>query len=370
MSFTIAGIGTAVPEHRISQGDAARQALAMYPDGPDRKRLVSTLYRRAGVRYRHSVLLGPADGGETDRQPFYPPARHERDLGPTTRQRMERYGVEAPPLAARAAGRALEDAGTAPGEITHLVTASCTGFAAPGVDMALVEALGLCPSVARTHVGFMGCHGAFNALRTGAAFADADPGARVLVCAVELCTLHQQYGWSPDNVVANALFGDGAAAVVGWRASAGGNGQTELRMLAAGSRRLDGCSDFMTWRIGDHGFSMTLSNQVPDVLRERLPEWLAGWLRDEGRGLDEVGAWAVHPGGPRILSACAEALGLEKTDLAPSRTVLEEFGNMSSPTILFIVDELRRRQTRLPWIALGFGPGLAIEAMLFGPGAH
>ncbi len=365
MSFAIHGIGTAVPEHRISQGDAARLALAMYHDGEDRTRLLSTLYRRAGVRYRHSVLLASADGGEAARQPFYSPAQHEGDRGPTTRQRMERYGVEAPPLAARAARRALEDAGTAPGEITHLVTASCTGFAAPGVDMALVDTLGLDPSAARTHVGFMGCHGAMNALRTGAAFADSDPRSRVLICAVELCTLHQQYGWSPDNVVANALFGDGAAAVVGWNGPAGA---PELRVLAAGSIRLDGCSDYMTWRIGDHGFSMTLSNQVPDVLRERLPEWLTGWLRAGGRARDDVGAWAIHPGGPRILSACGDALGLGETDLAPSRNVLEEFGNMSSPTILFIVEQLRRRRSRFPWIALGFGPGLAIEAMLLGPG--
>jgi predicted naringenin-chalcone synthase len=369
MSFTIAGIGTSVPEHRIGQSDAARLALTLYNDDQDRKRLLPVLYRRAGVRYRHSVLLESSDGNETAWQTFYRPAQHATDRGPTTRQRMERYDVEAGPLAARAAQGALDDAGVPPDEITHLVTASCTGFAAPGVDMSLIQTLGLGPDVARTHVGFMGCHGALNAIRVAGGFTSASPRARVLVCAVELCSLHQQYEWTPDNVVANALFGDGAGAVVGCGESVPVKGRSLLTVLASGSVRLDDCSDFMTWKIGDHGFTMTLSAQVPDVLRERLSGWLSGWLRCKGWTLDQIQTWAIHPGGPRILSACADVLGLGDDDMAPSRSVLEDFGNMSSPTVLFIVERLRKSGAPLPWLLLGFGPGLAIEAVLVGAGA-
>lgn len=227
--------------------------------------------------------------------------------------------------------------------------------------MALIESLGLPPGVSRTHVGFMGCHGAMNALRTAAAFTTADPSACVLVCAVELCTLHLQYGWSTDIVVANALFADGAAAVVG----VGGSSRTStLTLRGAGSTRLAGSADFMTWRIGDHGFRMTLSAQVPDLIRERLSGWLNAWLGELGLRLEEIGSWAVHPGGPRILQACADALHLDKDQLCASRTVLEQFGNMSSPTVLFIVERLQQTAASLPWLVLGFGPGLAIEALL------
>ena len=122
----------------------------------------------------------------------------------------------------------------------------------------------------------------------------------------------------------------------------------------------------MTWRIGDHGFEMSLAPQVPDVLREHLPHWLFEWLASHDMTLDEIGSWAIHPGGPRILSACADVLDLTREDMAPSRGVLQDFGNMSSPTVIFILERLRREDSRLPWLMLGFGPGLAIEAALLG----
>ena len=367
MSFNILGIGTAVPGHPVAQDIAARWALALYNDGQDRGRLLKTLYRRAGVRYRHSVLLDSSEPDETRWKQFYPPAAHHGDRGPTTRQRMERFDAEAGPLATVAARRALLDATVPAGDITHLITVSCTGFAAPGVDMELIDTLGLCPGVARTHVGFMGCHGALNALRTAGAFTTEDPEACVLVCSVELCTLHQQYEWSPDNVVSNALFADGSAAVVGCGDSTRMSPDSSLGIRATGSVKVPESSESMTWNIGNHGFEMSLSAQVPEVIRDRLSAWFTEWLSLEGMSIDRIGSWAIHPGGPRILSACAEALGLDAVDIGPSTGVLEDYGNMSSPTILFIVERLRRRRAPPPWVLLGFGPGLAIEAMLLGP---
>jgi predicted naringenin-chalcone synthase len=370
VSFHIAGIGTSVPKYRIDQERAAHLALSLLHDGHDRGRLLSALYRRAAVRFRHSVLLESSEPDAAVWQTFYPPARHETDRGPTTAERMQRYDEKAGPLAVDAARRAFADARVDAGEVTHLITVSCTGFAAPGVDMMLITALGLPRSVSRTHIGFMGCHGALNGMKTAAAFTAADPDACVLLCAVELCTLHQQYGWNADRIVANSLFSDGAAAILGCGDSrwadrrSGHEGCADLKLLAGGSTRLDESSDFMTWRIGDHGFEMSLAPQVPDMLREHLPGWLVDWLAQHDMALDDIGSWAIHPGGPRILSACAEVLDLTREDLRVSNSILQNFGNISSPTLIFILERLRREESRRPWLMLGFGPGLAIEAVL------
>src|SRR5262249_30830043 len=154
------------------------------------------------------VLNGTRHSGS----PFLP---RSDGAGPSTAERMQLYAAEAPPLAVEAAGKALAESGVEPASFTHLVTVSCTGLVAPGVDFALIRGLGLQPTVERTHVGFMGCHGAMNGLRAANAFATADPAARVLVCAVELCSLHYHFGNDPDKALANAIFADGAAAVVG-----------------------------------------------------------------------------------------------------------------------------------------------------------
>jgi predicted naringenin-chalcone synthase len=278
---------------------------------------------------------------------------------------MERYAAEAGPLAVSAARSALDDAAIAPARVTHLITVSCTGFYAPGFDAALIRELDLSREVARTHVGFMGCHGVFNGLKVARGFVGADPSAVPLVCAVELCSLHHQYGWDSDKIVANALFADGAGAVVG---VSGGTpaGANAYRLLASGSTLIDDSEDTMSWRLGNHGFLMTLSPTVPDLIGQHLRGWLEDWLARQRINLNAVASWAVHPGGPRILSAVGETLGLDPSQLHDSQRVLAELGNMSSPTILFILDRLRRAGASRPCVALAFGPGLAVEAALLG----
>jgi predicted naringenin-chalcone synthase len=362
MGIVLTGFGTAVPEHSITQKEAAK-AWASYAAVEGKKvRTVQALYRRSGVAKRHSTLL-EADGGSSEpRQSLFEPARFEGDPGPTTEARMRRFESDAPPLAHRAAVAALSDAGMGPGDLTHIVTVSCTGFFAPGLDTALVQLLGLPETVARTHVGFMGCHGSLNGLRVASSFAGADPDARVLVSSVELCTLHMSYDWDPDLLVANSLFGDGAGAVVGGAAA---SQDGPWRVTASGTCRLPDSQDAMSWRIGDHGFRMTLSPSVPDTIRSHLRGWLKEWLGGNGLGLADVATWAVHPGGPRILTAVADALDLPPEANAVSREVLSEFGNMSSATILFILDRLRSQGAPRPCVAMAFGPGLVVEAALF-----
>lgn len=365
MSFEILGIGTTNPEHSILQSEAAvhAQALSCHSESTEQqRRLLPVLYRRAGVKRRHSVVLENSSGEEAVRQTFYQPADSPVDLGPATSQRMQEYEKHAATLAREAVERALNSASVDPAEVTQLVTVSCSGFSAPGFDLQVLKQPGFSPDVSRTHIGFMGCHGALNGLRVAKSFTDNDPSACVVVCAVEVCSLHQQYGWCPDKIVANALFADGAAAVVGKQSQSSSSEQWEL--VASGSTVVPDSEEMMSWRIGDHGFEMTLSPQIPDLIKARLRPWLENWLAGQGIRIEEVGSWAIHPGGPRILTAVADAVGFEEEKLAPSREILSEFGNMSSPTVLFILQRLQAAQAARPCVMLGFGPGLTIEAAL------
>jgi len=273
---------------------------------------------------------------------------------------MQLYEEHAYPMARTAVVRALDESALDPCEITHLITVSCTGFMSPGVDVTLMNDLGLPRTTQRIHVGFMGCHGAINGLRVALAISENDPGARVLLCAVELCSLHYRFDSDYRQSLGNALFADGAAAIVGWSAP----DHEAWRVRATGSCLLPNSTDAMTWRIGDFGFEMTLSVRVPDVIREHLFSWLSEWLQQQGTSVGEVGCWAIHPGGPKILSAVEDALKLRPETTTVSRDVLAEYGNMSSPTVLFVIDRLRRRQASPPCVALGFGPGLVAEVAL------
>ncbi len=358
MSFAIAGLGTALPEHQVEQSRAAELTSRISGHDDAQTRRLAALYRRSGVKTRHVALLDRLDLGEVSPE----------SLGPSTQARMEHYEAAVRPLALLASRRALGSSEVEASSITHLVTVSCTGFNAPGFDLALIEGLNLDPGVARTHVGFMGCHGALNGLRVARAFAASEPSSRVLVCAAELCSLHFRYGWDADRAVSNALFGDGSAAVVGWHRGVNGHRpdrQVPWHLVANGSTLMPGTGDAMSWRIGDHGFAMTLSPQVAGHIAENLRDWLKSWLARFDLTLKDVGSWAIHPGGPRILDAVEQALGLTPEALADSRAVLADCGNMSSPTVLFIIDRLRRRSAPLPCVSLGFGPGLVIEAALF-----
>ena len=363
------GVGTAVPPHRIEQPEAARIASWLSAHDEEQSRRVAVLYRRAGVQGRHMVVLDKApeagDGPDELQQLFRPVvADHpERAKGPTTGERMAYYAERAAPLAERAARAALHDARVEPRAVTHIVTVSCTGFMAPGVDIALIGRLGLCAHVERVHVGFMGCQGALNGLRVARAFASASPSNRVLLCAVELCGLHLQYVDEPYLIVANSLFADGASAAVVGPESSAGNGSWTL--AAHGSTLIPDSLDAMTWTIGDHGFTMTLSARVPGLIESNLRPWMDSWLASHGLCIEQVGSWAIHPGGTRIISAVERSLTIDPATSAASREVLAAYGNMSSPTVLFVLQRLLATQSPVPCVALAFGPGLSAEATLF-----
>jgi predicted naringenin-chalcone synthase len=368
MSLLIRGLGTALPPTALGQAEAEAVTRTICRLSTDQSELLATLYRHTGITERHilfdrQVVRDVLEGTRVSGSVFLPSGK-PNDLGPTTAQRMKVYVENALPLAERAARAALGPSGLSPSDVTHLVTVSCTGFAAPGVDVGLIKRLGLPATVQRTHVGFMGCHGALNGLRVAAAYAAADPDARVLLCAVELSSVHFHYAWNPKRLVANALFGDGAAAVVG-TADRAGTDADAWRCVASGSCLFPDSEYAMTWSIGDHGFDMTLSTRVPNLIGANLKPWLEDWLRANGLRLADVASWAVHPGGPRVLTDIETALGLPAGATDVSREVLGRCGNMSSPTVLFLLDRLRQRSAPRPCVALGFGPGLVVEAALF-----
>lgn len=374
MKNLLAGIGTSHPVHSITQQDAA--ALAVHLITSERHaRTLPALYRRTGVKQRYSVVLDASSCGigtstensSESRQNFYPIAESAASRGPSTAVRMQRYDQEALELGRSACVRALESANIHSEEITHLVTVSCSGFASPGVDLQLINALPLAPTVQRVHVGFMGCHGLLNGLRVANGLLAAHPKGQVLLCAVELCSLHQQYTNDPQQLVANALFSDGAAAVV---MHAGSRRKDRWCLESQASMVLPHTAELMTWRIGDSGFEMSLSPRVPEVILANLRPWMDRWLETCGLAVPDIEHWAIHPGGPRILSAAAESLHLTDAQMAPSRNILETHGNMSSPTVLFIVDQLQPRSRDTYCVMLAFGPGLTIEATLLSRGKN
>jgi predicted naringenin-chalcone synthase len=335
-------------------------------DGPDARRL-RTLYRRSGIETRHSCLAHDFTS-ESDRSSaaFF----RRIDAGgaarraPSTADRMRVYEREAPPLALAACANLLRlPEAPGPRAIDHLFVVSCTGFAAPGLDVELVSSLDLRPDVGRTLIGFQGCQGGLSALRLADYFCRAKPDGVALVVCVELCTLHFQREATEDNLVANALFADGAAAVLVAGPDAGGGGAPSFRIRQVITRMQGRDRDLMTWRVSDLGFVMGLSSVLPRAVASEARATIATELAMTIDDLQAQAFWAVHPGGSAILDAVERAVELRPQALHPSRRVLRRFGNMSSPTIFFVLREILDDPALAgPGIAMAFGPGLSIEA--------
>ncbi|MEM8781654.1 MAG: type III polyketide synthase [Planctomycetota bacterium] len=370
----LSGLGVALPAVSLPQRAFADAAVACCcGSGARRAKILRELYRRSGVRRRGCALV--ADDAEPTVQSLgavFPPSRDAEDRGPSLAERMARYAEAAKTLALRSARAALEDAAISAEQIGHLVTVSCTGFAAPGVDTQLIEGLGLSPNVSRTNVGFMGCHAALNGWEAADALAARSGRPALLVC-VEICTAHFAYGWEPNRLVANALFADGAAAAVLTPSTpAKSSSRPTPYLVDRFSRLLPDSQDAMTWHLGDHGFEMTLSPRVPEHIQRHAGDALRGFLRPHGLAPAQLAGLIVHPGGPRVLRATTEALGLPASAAQASLEVLREHGNLSSPTVLVVLQRLLAATRDTPndsdspryWLIVAFGPGLALEAML------
>jgi predicted naringenin-chalcone synthase len=356
-------IETLVPENAYSQ-DFASEQMKLWLDGGKQHRLVSRVYRHSGIGTRHSVLGDFKPGAA---EPMFTRGPDGKAVEPSTRERNERFARDARRMSVEVARRALAQCpGAGPTDVTHVITTTCTGFFSPGPDYYIVRELNLNPSTQRYALGFMGCYAALPALRMAWQFCQADPAAVVLVVAIELCSLHLHFEDGLDSLLANAIFADGvAAAIVSAREPAGRN---SYRLDSFASALIPGGEKDMTWRIGDKGFEMTLSTYVPGLIGASIRPLIEPALAAGGLCVEDIGRWAIHPGGKAVLDKIQEELGLTAPQVQASRAVLHKYGNMSSATSLFVLKEVlaqepvEARDRRV--CALAFGPGLTVEAAI------
>jgi predicted naringenin-chalcone synthase len=357
----IHGIATAVPRCSLGQDVALAFMLRHLRLDDEQRRFLRRLYAASGIDRRHSVIEHFA--AEPAQFRFFAP--NETLLPqPSTAQRNTRFASHANELGSEALRKLFECCSLMPDCITHLVTASCTGFSAPGFDCHMIQALGLNPAVQRFHLGFMGCFAAFPALRLADHICRSTPGARVAVVTLELCTLHFTAAVDAQTLVTQSLFSDGGAAVL---VSADRNVTPQplyaLRRFA--SRLLPDSAEEMSWVIGDHGFEMTLTAQVPRLIEHNVCTVLEELCRASDVETEAVRQWAIHPGGRAILDKTADALGRPREELGASYRVLREHGNMSASTVLYVLDEIARNGRPGPVFGAAFGPGLTVESALF-----
>jgi predicted naringenin-chalcone synthase len=322
------------------------------------KRKLKFLYRQGGIDTRYSVIpdysLSP---GEWQ---FYSPSENLEPF-PKLEKRMHWYQQYAAALSVNAIEKCIEKAKGH--TITHLITVSCTGMSAPGLDLELLELLELPATTFRTSVNFMGCYAAIHALKIADAFCKADESANVLIVCTELCTLHFQKEHTVDNMTSSMLFADGAAAVLV-------TGNKDADGLAIDSFysmvSLKGKKD-MAWELSSKGFLMTLSSYVPDVIEENFDSMVQSALSTANIQKQDITHWCIHPGGKKILEAVHNSLGFTNGQLQPCYDVLREYGNMSSPTVLFVLENImnslvKKEKSRI--FGAAFGPGLTMETFI------
>jgi alpha-pyrone synthase len=346
-------IATAVPPHDVHEA-FIRFAEQQVASDRHRAMLFRRMVQKSGIEHRFSGFAPAADpnGAAIDADGFYVKGHF-----PDTAARMRRFEAQAPLLAAEAVERL--QLGSERAKISHLLITCCTGFSAPGLDFELIERCGLPPTVERTMIGFMGCYAAINALKLARHIVRSDPAARVLVVNIELCTLHLQETGDLEQMLSFLLFGDGCAACLITADPPGARLESFRSVLVPDSR------DLITWHIGESGFLMTLSGQVPGAIEKALRAEIADVLAGSPASID---LWAVHPGGHSVLNAVENALELAPAALSASREVLRRYGNMSSATVMFVLAALLRSPVNgASGFAMSFGPGLVAETMLFRP---
>jgi len=356
-------ISTAVPNFLYSQ-PFARDCMKSWSTVHRTQRIIQSIYDRSGIETRYSACGDFVPGREPV---LFKPGPDGIPISPGTGERNSLYASAARELAVKLARKTIESAeGFAKDDITHIIFASCTGFANPGPDYHIIRELGLSDRVQRYTLGFMGCYAAFPALRMASQFCQADPNAVVLVMCLELCSLHLQISDTPDSILANSLFGDGAAAAI-VSARKPKPGRPAFRVCDFTSSLIPSGEQDMAWDIGNHGFNMVLSSYVPDIIGTNIRQMLDTTLQGKGMALDDITEWAVHPGGRAILDRVEESLSLDADALSASRQVLRDYGNMSSATVMFVLKELLESAETHEALtcAMAFGPGLTVETAVF-----
>lgn len=323
---------------------------------------LKVLYRATGIETRYSVL---EDYRNPEQFNFFPNSKNLEPF-PSTRSRMEVYRQQSIDISKQAAFNCMDRIQPFNRkEITHLIAVSCTGMFAPGLDLELVNELQLNSTIQRTSINFMGCYAAFNAIRIADSFCAQSADVKVLIVCTELCSIHFQKENTEDNKLANALFADGSAALLIE------SSPRKDKSLKVGKSFCDiayNGADEMAWSIGDHGFEMKLSTYVPEVIRQGVKSLTASLLAANQIMKTDIDYYAIHPGGKKILEAIESELGLKRTDNRFSYSVMKNYGNMSSPTVLFVLQaiyqQLSQQDHNKKILSFGFGPGLTLESLI------
>lgn len=358
--IAIWGIGTAVPAFRVVQAEAsARLAQALEQHAElDSARWAQKIFKQSGVETRYTCEPELVKSTASNRYlPGTPPAQ-----APTTAERMETYKRESVPLGLEAAKKAMADACTSAAEITHFITVSCTGQFLPGLDAVIARELGLSADVNRIPLHFLGCAAGLKAICLAQQLIAGAPSAVVLIVTVELCTLHIQPSPDRQTLFASSFFGDGASACIVGRS--GEEGRCIYELGNQHSVLLPDTHEDMVWEVGNHGFELYLSPRIPKLLGRAVPAEVERLLQNEGK--PEL--WAIHPGGRGIIDTLQSMFELTDEQTGFSRSILRRYGNMSSATILFVLDEIRhtlngKEAGPASGIALAFGPGLTAEML-------
>lgn len=354
----ILALATALPEYSAEQSAIAEKIMATLQLEGSMADFINRIYDRTAIKRRYSVLKDIEMTDSTEAQLL----KSDFLLNtPMTGIRNDIYIKEAPALALKSAQEAIAQWKGDVADITHIISISCTGVMAPGIEFLLQKELGLTSSVQRIGLNFMGCFGAFRGLAVAASIAKEDPKNRVLMVCTELCSLHVQADIRPEVLVSNALFGDGSAAAI-----IGGSVQDTERSLwqieRSAAQALSDSLDDMTWALSDYGCVMTLSSRVPKIIEKDAPAFIDTLISPEDY---QKYTWAIHPGGKSIVQALERVCQLNEKQTSASWHVLENHGNMSSATFLFVLNKLAQEVEKHPKIiGLGFGPGLSIEGIL------
>ncbi len=356
----IISIGTAVPQFKHKQNDIAVFMNRVFAMNEGEKRKLKFLYHQSGIEHRYSVI-GDYSNNIND-WTFYPQSENLEPF-PSLEKRMLWYNKYSAPLSAQAIKNCITNK-IHSHQVTHLITVSCTGMSAPGLDLQLMELLQLPKNIFRTSVNFMGCYAAIHALKIADAICSAEKKAKVLIVCTELCSLHFQRGATTDNITSTLLFGDGAAAalITGDENDNKGIGLKHFYAEVVPKGKND-----MVWELSSTGFLMTLSSYIPDFIEEDFKKLTVTALQQSDLSVADVTHWCIHPGGKKILAAIAKSLDLKNNELDHSYDILKDYGNMSSPTILFVLEKMMNtldHKKSNTIFGAAFGPGLTMETFI------
>ena len=355
----IISIGTALPAYKNNQDDILKFMQLVYAMDSKENRKLKYLYQHSGIEHRYSVI--PDYCCDINEWRFYPQTENLEPF-PSLEQRMRLFSAYAAPLSIEAIGNCTQGYINT-NEITHLVTVSCTGMSAPGLDLQVMELLDLPKNIYRTSVNFMGCYAAIHALKIADAICAQEKNAKVIIVCTELCTLHFQKEPSMDNILSSLLFGDGSAAIL---VTGDDHPKTGLRLDHFYSEIITKGKQDMSWSLSSSGFFMTLSGYISELLEKDFNPLVTKALEKAGIEKNEISQWCIHPGGKRILDAIYRSLGFENGELNHSYETLKEIGNVSSATILFALKKFMQTNLSSGQRVFGaaFGPGLTMETFV------